>query len=217
MLIYLIRHGRQDTDMCNFDAGLTKEGREQARFLGQRIKNYGVEAIYSSTLIRAKETAEIVKEELVSAGNFPDEKPIVFRSNLREIDFGALERYKNEEIPILFKDFMEKRDDMTEDLAFPEGECGQQVWERSIQTIQEILGSGYERVAVVTHGGVIRSLLCGILGMDQAKKLMFCKDLENCSISELNYREDKKCFYVERINDYAHIENCPHLLREGWI
>ncbi len=217
MHIYLIRHGRQDTILCNDDVGLAKEGREQARILGQRMINYGVDALYASTLIRAKETAQIIKEELIKAGKFTKEQPIELRRDLREIDFGTLEGYKNEEIPILFKDFVKRRDDMTEDLAFPEGECGQQVWERSIKVLQEIVESKYKKVAVVTHGGVIRSLLSGILGMDQANKLLFCKDLENCSITELYYRQDRNRLYVERINDYAHIENSPHLLRDGWI
>lgn len=217
MQIYLIRHGRQDTTLCNVDVALCTEGREQARLLGQRLKNYEIDALYASTLIRAKETAEIIKEELVKEGRFTDEQAITIRPDLREIDFGVLEGEENSNIPILFKDFMEKRDELVEDLGFPEGECGQQVWERSYKIMKEIVNSGHERVVVVTHGGVIRSLLTGILGMEQAKKLLFCRNLENCSITELYYREDKQRFYVERVNDYAHIEHCPHLLRESWL
>ncbi len=216
MRIYLIRHGRQNSTLCNVDVALSKEGREQAVMVAERIAKYGIDAIYASTLIRAKETAEHIKQELVKRNQFPKEQPIEIRRDLREIDFGSLEGNENRDIPVLFKEFMEKRDELTKDLCFPEGECGQQVFERSIRIMQEIVTSGHDKVAVVTHGGVIRSLLTGILGMDQAKKLLFCKNLENCSITELYYREEKKRFYVERVNDYAHIENCPHLLRKGW-
>ncbi len=217
MRIYLIRHGRQNAIFCNENAHLTKEGITQARLVGQRLINYGVDAIYASSYIRAGETAEIIKDELAKVGKFSVEQPIEVRRELREIDFGSFEQYENKVVPILFKEFMERRDEMTEDLAFPEGECGQQVWERAIKDMQEIISSGYKKVAVVTHGGVIRSLLCGILGMSQANKLLFCKDLENCSITELYYKKEKNRFYVERVNDYAHIENYPHLLRKGWI
>lgn len=217
MRIYLIRHGRQNTTKCNEDVGLTKEGREQARLVGRRLKNYGLDAIYASTLIRAEETAMLIKEELVKEGVFPAQQRIELREGLREIDFGILEGHENDEIPILFKEFMEQRDALTEDLSFPEGECGKQVWDRSIKVIQEIVNTGHKKVAVVAHGGVIRALLSGVLDMDQANKLLFCKHLENCSITELYYREDKNRFYVERLNDYAHMENYPYLLRKGWL
>ena len=62
--IFLIRHGRQCSALCNVNVELAKEGREQAELLGQRLKNYRLEKIYSSTLIRARETAEILNQYL---------------------------------------------------------------------------------------------------------------------------------------------------------
>lgn len=53
--------------------------------------------------------------------------------------------------------------------------------------------------------------------MDLAKWRMLAVDLENCSISELDYHEDTGRFYVERLNDYAHLERYPELLRSGWV
>ncbi len=216
MRIYLIRHGRQCSTRCNDNVALASEGIEQARIVGKRLKNYRIDGLYASTLIRAEETAELIKEELVREGRFPEDRKIELRRDLREIDFGDLEGIENKEVPIVYRDFMERRDTLSEDLKFPGGECGRQVYERSSKILKEIVDSDYENVAVVTHGGVIRSLLCGLLGMDQAGKLLFCKHLENCSITELYYREDKKRFYIERVNDYAHIENIPHLLRDSW-
>ena len=54
MNIYLIRHGRQNSRLCNVDVELSKEGREQADLLGKRLEKYDIEAVYSSQLIRAK-------------------------------------------------------------------------------------------------------------------------------------------------------------------
>ena len=216
MRIYLIRHGRQDSTLCNVNIGLANEGKEQARIVGKRLCNYGIDALYASNLLRAKETAELIKEELVLAGKWPADREIVIREGLREIDFGDLEGIENSQVPIVYHDFMKQRAAMTEDLSFPGGECGQQVFDRAFPILEEIVASGCERVAVVTHGGVIRSLLTGILRMDQANKLLFCKQLENCGITELLYREETKSFYVERVNDYAHMEGCSRLLRESW-
>ena len=88
---------------------------------------------------------------------------------------------------------------------------------RALPVFEEMARSGYRRVAVVTHGGVIRSLIAHFLGMDLAKWRMLAVDLENCSISELDYHEDTGRFYVERLNDYAHLERYPELLRSGWV
>lgn len=50
MNIYLIRHGRQNSRLCNVDVELSKEGREQADLLGKRLEKYDIEAVYSSRL-----------------------------------------------------------------------------------------------------------------------------------------------------------------------
>ncbi|MBO6108436.1 MAG: histidine phosphatase family protein, partial [Eubacterium sp.] len=62
--LFFIRHGRQDSKLCNTDVSLSREGREQAKLAALRLKNYGMEKIYSSDLKRAMETAEIIADEL---------------------------------------------------------------------------------------------------------------------------------------------------------
>ena len=62
MNIYLIRHGRQNSKLCNVDVELSKEGREQAALVGKRLAKYNIDVVYSSQLIRAVETADIINE-----------------------------------------------------------------------------------------------------------------------------------------------------------
>ena len=90
------------------------------------------------------------------------------------------------------------------------------VMERVMPVVKEWINSGYENIAVVTHGGLIRILLCTLFGGDFAKRLMFGKSLENCSITQINYDKDKNGFFLERFNDYAHIEAEPGLLRRSF-
>ena len=73
MNIYLIRHGRQNSRLCNVDVELSKEGREQADLLGKRLEKYDIDAVYSSQLIRAKETADIINSHL-NKPRFIDER-----------------------------------------------------------------------------------------------------------------------------------------------
>lgn len=212
MKIYLIRHGRQNSDLCNVDVPLCKEGIIQAELTADRLKKYDIDALYSSNLIRAVETAEIINRQL-KVSHTIDER-------LKEIDFGGLTGLSGVEIIEQYGEFVKEREATTSDVAFPagkdgiQGENGDMVYLRAKNAIDDIIKSEYNNVAIVTHGGLIRASLAGILGIDMAKKLMFAKDLENCSITQINYYESSRRFTVERINDYAHLENNEELLRK---
>ena len=80
----------------------------------------------------------------------------------------------------------------------------------------EIAKSGAETVAVVTHGGVIRSLVTHYLHMDGAYVPLLAKHLENCGITEFYYRESDGEMLLNRFNDFAHLMDEPELLRGGW-
>ena len=88
---------------------------------------------------------------------------------------------------------------------------------RALPVFEELVNSGYERVAVVTHGGVIRSMAAYYLGLDLAKWRILGKSLENCSITEFSWEDSQKRFTLERFNDYAHLEKYPELLRSAWV
>jgi len=65
------------------DVNLAAEGREQAKLLGKRLSEYGIDCLYSSDLLRARETAEIAKIYL-------GDVDYRIRTELREIDFGRM-------------------------------------------------------------------------------------------------------------------------------
>ena len=58
MKLYLIRHGRQCSKLCNVDVDLSEEGYRQASLLGERLFREKIQAVYSSSLLRAVETAQ---------------------------------------------------------------------------------------------------------------------------------------------------------------
>lgn len=208
MNIYLIRHARQNSKLCNVNVELSEIGRKQADLLGKRLTNYHIDALYSSHYYRAKETAEIAGAHL--------HVNHTVREELREIEFGELEGNTDSYNQDQFGDFLKERSAMTSDLAFPSGECGLDVWNRAKNVLNEIICTDYENVAIITHGGTIRSLVTGVLGMDQANKLQFGLSLENTSITQLVYQRERNRFYLERFNDYAHLEQEPELLRRNW-
>lgn len=209
MKIYLVRHGRQASPLCNVNVELSDKGRYQAALLADRLAlYYQVDAIYSSALDRAVQTAEIIGSRLgiqPKAGN----------PAWNEIDFGELTGHSDAEIEELYGNFMAARKRMEEDLAFPGGECGRQVWERAYPALCKTAESGYKEAVIVTHGGVIRSLAAGILGMHQKYKLSIARQLENCSITVLDYQPAQKRFTLETLNDSAHLLGHPGLFRNA--
>lgn len=207
MNIYLIRHGRQNSDLCNVNVPLCEAGKKQAALVGKRLKNYHIGKLYSSDLIRAVETAQIINQQLQVEHEIVPE--------FAEICFGDLEGLSDDTIKEQFGRFLEHRNSRIDDVAYPGGECGKDVFARAMPQLRKIIDKKEsENIAIVTHGGTIRSILAGILGDDFSLKLYFAKNLENCSITQINYLEDSGRFYIERVNDYAHIEQEPTLLRK---
>ncbi len=86
MNLLLARHGESEWmvrgDEAGFNSPLTDKGRQQARLLGRWLaaNQEGIDAIYASTLIRARDTAEIAAAEL--------NLPVSFDDDLREFEVG---------------------------------------------------------------------------------------------------------------------------------
>jgi broad specificity phosphatase PhoE len=206
--LYLVRHGRQNSSLCNVDVELSNEGRLQAELLRDRLQYYDIDALYSSNLLRAKQTAEILNEALLL--------PHDIREEIREISFGLLEGKSDEYNEEHFRDFKEEQKKLLEDIPYPGGENGTSVYERAMPIIQEIVQSGKKNIVVVTHGGTIRVLLAALFGRNQAKRFLFGVSLENTGITQLVYNNQYDRFYLERFNDYAHLEGHPELHRRSW-
>lgn len=206
--LFFIRHGRQNSTLCNVDVELSEEGRLQAEFLARRLKKLPVDALYSSDMLRAIQTAEILNKDY--------KLPLRIKKELREIDFGGLEGKSNEYIVEHYREFRSKLHKLKEDLPYPDGENGQDVLERAMPVIGDIVHSGKKNIVIVTHGGVIRVLLAALFGRNQAERFLFGVTLENTSITQMAYNPEYDRFYLERFNDYAHLEEQPELLRSSW-
>lgn len=206
--IYLIRHGRQNSKLCNVNVELALEGMRQAALLGERLAGQNIQKVYSSDLIRAVQTAQ--------AANLYWNVEHEVEPALREIDFGELEGLNDEEIEQQFGNFKRALKKMESDLPYPGGECAGDVVKRVLPILKKIGQGEEDRVAVVTHGGVIRSIAAYILGMDLGRYRCLGKSLENCSITELKLDKGSGLFTLERFNDYGHLEKYPELLRSGW-
>ena len=87
-MIYLVRHGQTDWNLekktqGHTDISLNDNVREQALRVSNFLRNYKIDKIYSSDLLRASETAEIINKCL--------NLNIILDNRLREINYGDLE------------------------------------------------------------------------------------------------------------------------------
>ena len=146
--LLLVRHGETDWNaegrlQGHTDRPLSDYGRRQARRLAEELEGEELEAIYSSDLARARETAEIVGERLGL--------PTVFDPDLREKDWGTWEGL----------------DAVERDRVEFVGESTEAHQERMLRALRRIAERhpGDGRVLVVTHGGSMRRVQTAAMGM----------------------------------------------------
>jgi len=92
-----------------------------------------------------------------------------------------------------------------EDIPYPNGENGKDVWNRCRTQLERLITMQKKKIAIVCHGGTIRSIICGVLDMPQHKRFYFGLPPENCSISIIKYNEKDKKFYLHTFNNFFHI------------
>lgn len=202
MDIYLIRHGEcyhstteyYDHAKKTINPPLTEKGIGQAEKLAMRCSTIGFDRIITSDLIRAMQTAERM------TAIAPCETTIT--SDFREIDMGDVHTKTWDAFPDIHAQWVLHK----EDIPYPSGENGEDVWKRCKKQLEALAASQAERVAIVCHGGTIRSIICGVLEIPQQKRFYLGAPVENCSISMLRYSAMDKRFCLHMFNDFSHLE-----------
>lgn len=158
MKIILIRHGETRWNAIqkyqgHTDIPLNEKGRQQATRLADYLKvTEKIEAVYCSDLVRARETAAIV------AGPFQI-KPIS-DSRLREFDFGKWEGLTFNQVYDDYREDFEQWFNNPHHFRVPGGESFADLAGRSLAAIKDIGSKHYGTTVIVTHGGVIKVVLC---------------------------------------------------------
>jgi len=168
--ILLARHGETDWNRDGrwqgwADPPLNDAGLEQARALAEELRATPFDAVYSSDLRRARETAEIVAE--------PHGVPVVVDAGLREIDVGSWSGLTRAEI-----------DERFPNGDRPDGETREEHRARVVAAFERLARAhGGERILVVSHGGTLRALRHHA-GVELDGRL------ENCAVFELHFLDD---------------------------
>lgn len=158
--LILIRHGESKWNAKGLwtgwtDIGLSEKGEKQARLVGEKLKGFQIDVAFTSTLIRAKQTLEKIKNVLGI------DVPTIESKALNERDYGIYTGRNKWEIKktVGEKQFQKIRRSWNTEIK--NGESLKDVFERTIPYYQtEILPkliSG-KNVLIVAHGNSLRAL-----------------------------------------------------------
>ncbi len=201
--VLLVRHGEQDleTNMAiadAVDAPLSALGQRQALAVGARLAERDIHAVYSSTLSRARDTAQAVAE--------PHGLEVTELADLGEInlwrglpqDRGLVDALGSEELRRIMKDGNRTlRWD-----SYPYSEPRQEFRDRIVGAIETIMANHVgERVVVACHSGVIN----GYIAHAFRSELDTPCTLHHTSITTVRAMDDLR--RVVQVNDHDHVRS----------
>jgi len=157
------------------DLPLAPEGRWKASLLAPRLAGERPSRLYCSPLLRARETAERVGESL---GMTP-----VIDLDLREIDFGRWEGMTFDTIRASDPDAVARWARLEPDFAFPGGESVEIFLARIRRVAKRLAECEGPSVLAVTHAGVIRAMICHLLGLSPRQYVLF--DVKPASLTKI--------------------------------
>ena len=169
----LVRHGEADWNVerrvqGHSDRPLTETGNAQARALAEQLADEPIDAVYSSDLARAHDTARLIAD---AHGLHVETLP-----ELRERDFGTWEGLTDDEV---FERFPQARAG-----SWGDAETREELEARILTAISRIASRHPDgRVLVVTHGGPLRALIPeSVIDGDD-------RSIPNCHLIRLAFRD----------------------------
>lgn len=191
LTLHLIRHGQTNYNaerrvQGQFDSVLTETGMQQAEELRPLVETLRLTAIYASSNVRAKHTAEIMTAGL------PLE--IECRDNLREIFMGPWQHRLWSDVaekdPEQFTFFMSEPDRF-----YTEGaETFEELQSRGVAAVEEIISAEFSPVSqgnvlIVSHGAILKAIL-GHYAEVPLREIWAEPHLLNCSHSVVEVNRD---------------------------
>jgi alpha-ribazole phosphatase len=193
-----VRHGETELQSSlrywgKTDVALAEVGLHQAEQLRDRLAMERIDAIYSSELKRAADTAGIIATR--------HNLKVTTCPELREVDFGRLEGLDFNEIHAQFPEVEKMWITRNPELVYPEGESLLE-FESRVSKFNDRLKNHKveETVLIVAHAGVLRTLICQLLELGMKNRWSLRVDLASLSIVETYPEVNFLCL----LNDVSH-------------
>lgn len=179
-MIYFVRHAKDDESYVGSwsEVSILPSEEEKVRSLAKELRNYPITNIVSSDILRARQTAILIAEEL--------SLPIRYEKALREQNKGTLTGRKKTTLTEEERDLI---DHQQVDTMFPDGETLRNVYERMKDYLEEIKKM-QEGTLIVTHRGVINMIYYILTNtpLDMDKKRF---DVDHLSVHEYDRGKQK--------------------------
>ena len=181
-----IFRGRADVD-------LDEVGIKQAELLGRYLTSWKLEAIYSSPIKRALDTANIV------AGY--QKVGVHIAEGLTDFDYGEWQSLPEQEVKRLYPALLHEWHNNPHKVKMPGGESLEDVGRRAIEVVNYVLSKYQGSVVLVSHRVVNKVLICSLLGLDNSHFWNINQDVGGITI--FNYVDGR--FVLTRHNDTSHL------------
>jgi broad specificity phosphatase PhoE len=207
--VLLVRHGAtelsaEDRFAGAVDVRLSDGGRDQARRLGERLRDETLAAAYASPMSRTLETARLIVA--------PRELAVTPVESLREIAHGRWEGKTRADVEKEFPEEYSRYDHDPFSFAPSGGETGLQVIARSLPALLELVEKhAGEQILIVSHKATIRLLLSSLLGFD-SRKYRDRLDQSPAALNILDFR-DVDHARLTLFNDTSHYMRMPDIPR----
>lgn len=164
MNLYMVRHGqtaasRENRFSGSSDPPLTPIGEAMAQAFGQAYASLPWAAVYTSPLLRARQTADALCTLIgVDA---------IVEDGLREIEYGEWEGLKQDDVKARWPDAFEYWAHDVASRGTPGGETAFQVAARAMRVVEAIRARHQDgNVLLVSHKATLRVITCALLGLD---------------------------------------------------
>ena len=179
--VFLARHGQSDWNAAgrwqgHADRPLTALGLRQAAELAEELAGVTLDAVYSSDLRRARETAEAVAA--------PRGQTVVVLPELREVDVGSWSGLTHAEAKERFPQAFRRWADGGQ--GWDDGETYEHMAGRVVEAVRDLAaGHAGGTLLVVSHGGPIRALHAVALGLDVSQHRRLAPVEPNARLSRI--------------------------------
>ncbi len=200
MRLILVRHGQTDWNkeyrvQGQSDTPLNEAGRAQAEAIAQALKSEPVEAIYSSPLGRAYQTAQAI-------GHF-HQVDIIIEERLKELDVGEMDGLYSPSLKDVDPDFINTWTNNAAVARWPGGETLPSLQQRVWGAVSDIAtGDCIGSVILISHFFSLVTLLCCVFDLSLSEFRKF--NLDVASISEIEFSGGKT--RLVSFNDTCHLE-----------
>ena len=176
------------------DVNLDEVGIKQAELLGKYLSNWKLEAIYSSPLKRALDTANIVARY--------QKIGVHVAEGFIDFDYGEWQSLPEQEAKKLYPTLHNEWHNNPHKVKMPGGESLEDVRKRAVAIVNDVLPKYQGSVVLVSHRVVNKVLICSLLGLDISHFWNINQDVGGITI--FNYVDGR--FVLTRHNDTSHLK-----------